>query len=124
MQSVDFSEPWQDLLKRIMSGQDRLYSIQQDGYSEWRARKLLGLRDSEATFYAVEQNWLSPTLDHAAAWRSFTDELVTLYVEAHRREDEPYGLGLALALEYQRGFAPEIDAAPLPQLVKPHGVLL
>lgn len=119
---VDF--PWHELYDRLIAGQQKLYSIQYDNYSDWRARKLLGLRDSETIFHELEGKRLAEELTYGFTWNLFTDELVDLYVAAHERADEPYGIGLALALEYQRGWGPAVDALPLPELVKPRGLVL
>lgn len=108
---------WAALWHRLLADQSRLYDLQQTSFSDWRARKLLALRDSEGIFYQVDDHRSAKRMAFDAAWLLFTDEMVDLYLEAARRSDEPYAAGLEVALACQRGHHPEADPLPIEQLI-------
>lgn len=106
-----FEHAWTDLGERIDGGVTALAHMaeQAEGSNKQRLTdKADGLRAAQALYASL--NPTGAQRDHGGAWRIFEDSLAAL-VRA-----EPVGprqQGLSLANGYQRGYGPDVDAAPL-----------
>lgn len=113
-----FDSYWQALWGRLLQDQQRLYAIQYATFSEYRARKLLALKDSEGLFYLIDSDRSARRLSFELAWATFTDEVLDLYEAGLAREDEPYVAGLEVALACQRGHHPLVDLPAVASLLE------
>lgn len=109
-----YEQYWASLWDRLMERQAHLHGIQNDTFSDWRARKLEGLHHSEYVFYEVDR----ASATGQEAWTAFTGEVSVLYVNAVKSHNDAYAAGLELALACQRGFHPLADPMATEELLK------
>lgn len=115
---TDFILAWNDLSHRLLRGIDALKVNRDTGAqnADDVARltaKLDGLNAAKALYEQLNAA-ARVTGDFAGAWRTFTADAVALYKETNVAD---FGRGVALALEYQRGYSSDIDAPALPALL-------
>ena len=128
LQDDIFTLAWNDLRDRLNSGIDTLSVLQRDAETrsedpaldpayrrecETNALRLnfkrTGVEEALAAWDRLDET-VRATDSEAAAWRTFTDEVFSLWQSA---PDASVTEGLAVALSYQRGYSPGVDAPPL-----------
>lgn len=106
-----FVEAWHDLGARLARGHETLLAVRTDPSDTDRLNaKADGVVDALSTYARLAARG---DLDAAGLWRSFSEAIRRNYVEAKRAGLDAYATGLALAIEYQRGYGLAVDAAPL-----------
>lgn len=110
-----FQHAWEDLKVRIDRGDENLTALiaRHEGSDTDEARRLIDKRsglDSTRNVWATLNDHAIATGDYAAAWRLFTDAVFTHW---KNMTDPATRSGLALALDYQRGYGSDIDAPPV-----------
>lgn len=107
-----YAQAWSDLGERLTRGLDTLEAMP---YEVRRADKIEGLATARYIYdEIVETLTENGTLNQHTAWSVYTTELFDAYRKADERgATAAYRSGLALGLEYQRGYGDDIDAPAL-----------
>lgn len=121
---ADFEHPWADLHERLTRADEALAGLmsnQQGTDNEIRlAWKRDALTHATSVWDRLNDRISLGDLDHAGAWRMFTDRVAALFGTL-QQDNSPvhpgYYEGVAVALSYQRGYGEGIDA---PVILNPH----
>ena len=113
----DFMLPWRDLRQRLNAATGNLRDLSREARSRDDSdneTRLIWKRDAIENaidaWERINDQIVQGTLDHAGAWRTFTDQVAHLFTVPAVHPG--YYEGVAVALSYQRGYAAHVDAPP------------
>lgn len=114
-----YANAWADLHERITGGLTTLADLVRTHPTDPDNVRRLNLKraglDDALTLWEGVNTMVAASGDYAAGWHSFTDAAVGAWKATG---DPASRSGVALALSYQRGYSPDIDAPPLHLLVR------
>lgn len=107
-----FATAWADLRERLTSGEQNLRdmapTVSEAAQRDRLINKATGVQFAIDLWTDLANGALSATNDYAGMWRTFTD---AAEARLSMRGYQPgYYQGVDLALSYQRGYGPEVDA--------------
>lgn len=108
-----FQDAFDDLGRRLTSGLGHLSALASSCSTEGdqvRLRAKIGGLDRAQHVWNSQSVMSRESGDYAAGWRIFTAIIGADLTAPHATTSPGYAEGLHLALSYQRGYSPDIDA--------------
>lgn len=110
--AASFSHPWADLRERLESAVRNLNTLRAQSADPADQTRLTwkreGVEAARDVWERLNDQIADGTSDHAGAWRTFTADVTALFDAP--ADDLGFYQGVHLALTYQRGYGPDVDA--------------